>query len=241
MNSDNPQQADMSTEFYNHEWINIDGNYIHRTAIVHDCVKLGKGNTIGAYAVIGGNGEIRGVKQGNFKGFVIIGDNNVISELVTIQRPYTDTATQIGNNNIIMAHAHVGHDVQIGNDCEICSGAILGGYSKFDDGAKVKLGVTVRNRKVIGKNALLGLGSVVVKDVADDSIVYGNPAKEKKAINPEEHCGGSFSMKDSVPKLCVLVTCPHCKMKMDISKYTATPANAVCEHCNAHLVITSES
>jgi acetyltransferase-like isoleucine patch superfamily enzyme len=48
------------------------------------------------------------------------------------------------------------------------------------DGVKIKLGVTVRNRMVIGNGALVGLGSVVVKDVPADCVVYGNPAKSKE-------------------------------------------------------------
>jgi acyl-[acyl carrier protein]--UDP-N-acetylglucosamine O-acyltransferase len=155
-----------------------ESNIIHETAIIYDNVEIGKNNVIGAYSVIGSNGEMRGVNQSDFKGKVVIGNNNVISELVTIQRPYTDNATIIGDNNIIMAHSHIGHDVNIGSNCEICTGSIIGGYAKISNSVKVKLGVTIRNRKVIGKGALIGLGAVVVKDVADNTIVVGNPAKQ---------------------------------------------------------------
>jgi UDP-N-acetylglucosamine acyltransferase len=164
-------------DIYTSDWINIDGNHVHRTAVIFPNVRMGKGNWIGAYAVIGGNGEIRGKAQADFAGWVEIGDNNVISELVTIQRPFEPNPTRIGSGNIIMAHAHVGHDVTIGNNCEICTGVILGGYAVIKDGAKVKLGVTVRNRKTVGAFALVGLGSAVVADVADGAVVYGNPAK----------------------------------------------------------------
>ncbi len=166
------------TDFYNSEWINIDGNYIHRTAIVFPNVKLGKGNWIGPYAVIGGNGEIRGTNQMQYKGWIEIGDNNVISELVTIQRPFDERCTKIGNENIIMAHSHIGHDVQIGDRCEICTGAIIGGYAVIKDGVKLKLGVTVRNRKTVGANSIVGLGAAVVKNVPDSVVWVGNPAKE---------------------------------------------------------------
>lgn len=153
-------------------------NLIHPTAIIYDNVTMGKNNVIGAYSVIGSNGEIRGVKQSDFKGTVTIGDRNVISEHVTIQRPFeSGESTIIGDNNLIMAHSHLGHQVVVGNDTEICTGVILGGYSVVEDGAKLKLGVTVRNRKRIGTKALVGLGSAVVKDVTAGSIVVGNPAK----------------------------------------------------------------
>lgn len=158
-----------------------ESNKIHETAIIHDCVTLGKGNIVGPYTVIGGNGEIRGQSPELFKGTVVIGDNNVISELVTIQRPLDEgEKTVIGNDNLIMAHSHIGHDVKIGNGCEICTGTILGGYVEIADGAKIKLGVTVRNRKKVGKNALAGMGSVIVKDVLDQETVVGNPAKPIK-------------------------------------------------------------
>jgi len=166
--------------FYNSDFINVDGNDIHKTAIVYPNVKLGKGNVIGAYCVIGSNGEIRGVKQSDFKGSVIIGDNNVISELVTIQRPKDlGSITSIGDNNIIMAHSHIGHDAKIGNDCELCTGTIIGGYASILDGAIIKLGSTIRNRKTVGVDSLVGMGSVVVSDVLDGAIVYGNPAKSR--------------------------------------------------------------
>lgn len=154
------------------------GNDIHPTAIVYDYVEMGTGNKIGPYTVIGGDGEIRGVR--NFAGKVIIGDNNVISEMVTIQRPEAiERSTVIGNGNIIMAHVHIGHDAKIGDDCEICTGSVVGGYAAIESGAKVKLNCTIRNRKTVGRGAVVGMGSVVTKDVEPGNVVYGNPAKPK--------------------------------------------------------------
>jgi UDP-N-acetylglucosamine acyltransferase len=151
-------------------------NIIHDTAIIYDNVKIGKNNIIGAYCVIGSNGEIRG--QQEFDGCVEIGSGNVISELVTIQRPASaNKITKIGDNNIIMAHTHIGHDAQIGSGCELSTGTIVGGYSIVEDCVKIKLGVTIRNRKRIGKGATVGMGAVVVTDVQPTQVVVGNPAK----------------------------------------------------------------
>jgi len=171
----------MKQDLYNSDWINIDGNNIHKTAIIHPNVKLGTGNTIGAYCVIGSNGEIRGVKQSDFKGTVEIGNNNVISELVTIQRPFDEgEKTVVGSNNIIMTRVQIGHDAKIYDDCEICCATIVGGYAQIHFRAKVKIGCLIRNRVTIGSDAVVGMGSVVVKNVMQNSVVYGNPAKEKK-------------------------------------------------------------
>jgi UDP-N-acetylglucosamine acyltransferase len=147
-------------------------NKIHPTALIHDCVEMGKNNIIGAYTVIGGDGEIRGVSD--FKGKVIIGNNNKISELVTIQRPEVQgQCTVIEDNNIIMAHAHIGHDAFIGSFCEICSGVVVGGYSIIHSDVKIKLNATIRNRVVVNGSSLVGMGSVVVKDVPEGQTVKG--------------------------------------------------------------------
>lgn len=152
-------------------------NDIHPTAIIYPNVTLGVGNKIGAYCVIGSNGEIRNVDE--FKGTVVIGDNNTISELVTIQRPATEGAkTVIGNSNIIMAHTHIGHDANIGNNCELSTGVIIGGYAVIEDNVMLKLGVTIRNRKRVAQGAKIGMGSNVVKDIETGDTYIGTPAKK---------------------------------------------------------------
>jgi len=145
----------MENKTYKYGWIEIDGNHIHRTAIIYTNVKLGTGNWIGAYTVIGSNGEIRNKDQRAFKGKVVIGNNNVISELVTIQRPFEESRiTEIGNNNIIMAHSHIRHDARIGNNTEICTGSIIG--------------------------ATIAMQSAVISNVKDNATFAGVPAKEMK-------------------------------------------------------------
>lgn len=176
----------MENNIYDMEWIVLGGNNrIHNTAIIYDNVKLGSNNTIGPYSVIGSNGEIRGVNQNDFKGTVEIGDNNVISEHVTIQRPFdADCKTVIGSNNIIMAHSHVGHDAVVGDNTEICTSTVLGGYCKIANNVKLKLKCVVRNRVSIGENCIIGMGSAVVSDIEPNMVAFGSPAKPVRKIDP---------------------------------------------------------
>ena len=188
----------MSKGLYDNDWIDDGWNKIHKTAIVHPNVTLGKGNTIGAYSVIGGNGEIRDVDQSDFKGEVIIGDNNVISEMVTIQRPYEENKkTRIGSNCIIMAHAHIGHNARIYDRVEICSGCIIGGYATVFPDSRIKIGAKVRNRISIFSGAVVGMGAVVTKHVPIRTTVYGNPATVQKKNVEKDLRLGTQHLKNS--------------------------------------------
>lgn len=155
-------------------------NNIHPTAIVGENVKIGKGNTIGAYSVIydgveigdnneigsfvviGGRGEIRNANE--FNGKIVIGNDNLINHHVTIDKSIDDF-TVIRNNCFIMTKAHLGHDVKIGSFVTISSGANIGGHTVIQSNANVGLNAEIHQRKVIGKGAMVGMGSSITKDV----------------------------------------------------------------------------
>jgi len=88
------------------------------------------------------------------------------------------TDTVIGEGTKIDNLVHVAHNVKIGKHCFIVCGTMIGGSAKLGDNVWTSLNSTIRNWITIGDNALVGMGAVVTKDVAPNSTVIGNPARE---------------------------------------------------------------
>jgi len=95
-----------------------------------------------------------------------IGDNTTVREGTTINRGTASAGrTIIGNNCLIMAYAHVGHDCIIGNNCILGNGTGLAGEVKIDDWAILSAGTLVHQFTRIGGHVMIGGGSKVRTDV----------------------------------------------------------------------------
>jgi len=95
-----------------------------------------------------------------------IGDNTTVREGATINRGTASAGkTIIGNNCLIMAYAHVGHDCIIGNNCILGNATGLAGEVKIDDWAILSAGTLVHQFARIGGHVMIGGGSKVRTDV----------------------------------------------------------------------------
>jgi acetyltransferase-like isoleucine patch superfamily enzyme len=80
----------------------------------------------------------------------------------------------------LMKTCHVGHDAQIGADCELAPGTVIGGHAVLEDGVRCGIGVLVLPGKRVGRGARLGAGAVITKDVPPNETWVGNPARKLK-------------------------------------------------------------
>ncbi len=97
---------------------------------------------------------------------VVIGDNTVIRECVTVNRGTADRQrTAIGKNCLIMAYSHIAHDCVIGDNCIIANSVQMGGHVEIGDWAIVGGTTAIHQFVHIGQHAMVSGGSLVRKDV----------------------------------------------------------------------------
>lgn len=161
-----------------------EGTVIESHVIVKGPTRMGKNNHIYQFSSVGE--DTPDLKYQGEPTTLVIGDNNVIREGVTIHRGTVQDRgeTTIGNDNLIMAYAHVGHDSVIGNHCILINNAALAGHVHVDDWAILGGYTLVHQFCKIGAHAFTGMGSAIGKDVPAYVMVNGNPASAK-SINGE--------------------------------------------------------
>jgi UDP-N-acetylglucosamine acyltransferase len=110
---------------------------------------------------------------------LVMGDDNVIREFVTVNRATTkqDRVTKIGSRNYLMAYAHVAHDCKLGDSIIMSNAATLGGHIEIGDKAIIGGLVAIHQFVRVGAYAFIGGMSATVKDIPPFMMASGNRAK----------------------------------------------------------------
>ena len=142
--------------------VHIDGN-----------TTIGKGTKIFPFASIGT--EPQDLKFKGEKNSLIIGQNNLIREYVTINPEQGGgSKTIIGNNCLFMISSHVAHDCKIGNNVIIANNVPLGGHVTIEDSVVIGGNSAVQQFTRIGRLAMIGGMTGVLKDVIPFGLSIGN-------------------------------------------------------------------
>lgn len=156
-----------------------------RVSLVQNC-DISRDCVIQSGATIGSDGFAfeRDHDSLDLEGFphlsgVRIGNNVEICANTSIARgSLSDTV--IGDGTKLDALVHVAHNVVIGRNCELTAGTIIGGSTTIGDTSWMGLNCTLKNKINVGSRVIVGCGAAVIKDVADEDIVAGVPAKSIK-------------------------------------------------------------
>jgi len=162
---------DIAKKFFS----NIDNNFV-----------LGVGNPKARFTLseklieIGGKLNsviVNGVEIGDYGVTVGNGVNIMSGTIIT-------NDIQIEEGTLINLNCTIGHDSIIGKYCELSPGVHISGHVKVGDFTSMGTGAVVIPKIKIGKNCIIGAGSVVNKDIPDNSVAVGVPAKVIKEIEP---------------------------------------------------------
>ena len=163
-------------------------------AVIGEQVTIGANTVVGSHAIIDGLTEIgrdnqifpgaaiglepQDLKYKGANSRVIIGDRNRIREYVTINRATNDgEATALGNDNLLMAYSHVGHNCLIGDEVIIANSVAIAGHVTIESMAIISGVLGIHQFVHIGRMAMVGGMSRISRDVPPYMMVEGNPAK----------------------------------------------------------------
>ena len=135
---------------------------------------IGNGTKIFPFASIGT--QPQDLKYKNEPNSLSIGQNNIIREYVTIN-PGTSgggSKTLIGDNCLFMISSHVAHDCKVGNNVIIANNVPLGGHVTIEDSVVIGGNSAVQQHTRIGRLAMIGGMTGVLKDVIPFGLSTGN-------------------------------------------------------------------
>jgi UDP-N-acetylglucosamine acyltransferase len=141
-----------------------DGCKLESRVVVKSGTTLGPNNRIFEGAVLGGLPQH--VHMPEHPGRVVIGADNTIRENVTVHRALSaGETTTIGDSNLLMVNVHIAHDCRVGSHTIFANNAMLAGHVTVDDRAYISGAAAAHQFCRIGRLAMVGGQSHIIKDV----------------------------------------------------------------------------
>jgi len=161
-----------------------DGCILDANVVIGKGVNAGKKNIFYPNCVIGRNPQMLGARPDTKCGGLEIGNNNMIREFVTIHPSiYHDSATKVGNNNLIMVSAHIAHDCIVEDKVVLSNNTQISGHCKIETGAWLSGTVQIHQFTTVGKWCYAAAFSGLNHDVPPFVIVSGHYPPEIRSIN----------------------------------------------------------
>ena len=160
------------------------GTVIDAHVIIRSHTSIGKNNRIFQFCSVGE--ATPDLKYQGEPTRLVIGDNNTIREGVTLHRGTVQDRgeTRVGDQNLLMAYVHIGHDCIVGDHCILINNVSLAGHVLMDDWAILSGYTLVHQYCRIGAHSFSGMAAGITKDLPAYVMATGNPAKAK-TINLE--------------------------------------------------------
>jgi UDP-N-acetylglucosamine acyltransferase len=141
-----------------------EGTWIGPNATILDGARIGRNCRIFPSAVV--SGIPQDLKFRGEESTAELGENTTIRECATVNRGTAAVGkTVVGNNCLLMAYSHVGHDCAIKNNVIIGNSTALAGEVDIDDWAILSAGTMVHQFSHIGAHVMIGGGAKVRIDV----------------------------------------------------------------------------
>jgi UDP-N-acetylglucosamine acyltransferase len=155
-----------------------DGCELRAHSVVKRFTRMGARNRVHEGAVLGGEPQDLGF--GGAPSRLEIGDGNQIREGVTIHRATAPGGvTRVGSGCFLMAYSHVAHEDVIGDSVILANNVALAGHVRIDERAFLSGGVVVHQFCRVGRLAMVGGNTKVIKDCLPFVITDGVPARAR--------------------------------------------------------------
>jgi UDP-N-acetylglucosamine acyltransferase len=160
------------------------GTILDANVVINRNVKIGQNNHFFPNCTIGGRPQLLSLKPNDEIGGLVIGDNNIIREQVTIHPSiYPGQFTKLGNDNLLMIGVHIGHDCELSDKIVMSNYVQISGHCKIETGVWLSGVVLLHQFVTIGKWCYAAGLAGINHDIPPFLIVSGHYPPRIRGVN----------------------------------------------------------